>query len=62
MDKISQSRETTEIQKGAFLGFPISSVGPLLRNRKGAHRSPLEKQGIDSGYLTGLEDGKTLAA
>ena len=61
-DKISQSRERTEIQKGAFARFNISLVGPLLRNRKGAHRSSLEEQGIDSRYPTGLEDRKTLTA
>lgn len=61
-DKIPQGREATEIQKGAFLGFLISLVGPLPRNREGAHRSSLEDQGIASGYPTGLEDRKTLTA
>ena len=37
-------------------------VGPLLRDRKGAHRRSLQKQGIDSRYPTGLKNGKTLAA
>lgn len=61
-DKISQGRERTEIQKGAFPRFNISLIGPLLRNRKGAHRSSLEEQSIDSRYPTGLEDRKTLTA
>ena len=60
-DKISQSREATEIQKSAFLGYPISLVSPLLRNRKGAHRRSLQEQGIDTRYPAGLEDRKTLA-
>ena len=61
-DEISQGRQATEIQKGAFDGFPISLVSPLLRNRKGAHRGSLHKQGIDSRYPTGLEDRETLTA
>jgi len=60
-DKISQGTEAPEIQKGAFLGLLISLVGPLPWNCKGAHRSSLEEQGIDSRYSAGLEYRKTLA-
>jgi hypothetical protein len=35
-------------------------VGPLLRNCKGAHRSSLEDQGINSRYLPSFKDRKTL--
>lgn len=60
-DKLSQSRKGTEIQKGVFLGFFISQVGPLPGNRESAHRGSPEDQGIASGYPAGFEDGKTLA-
>jgi hypothetical protein len=62
LDKISHSKEATEIQKRAYWRIPISLVGPLTGNRKSPHRSPLKDQGIDSRDPTGFKDGKTLTA
>jgi len=61
-DKISQSREAIKIQKSVLLESRISLVGPLPRNRKGAHRSSPQEQGVGSSDPAGLEDRKALAA
>ena len=60
--KIFYCLEAIEIQERRYRGITISLIGPLVRNRKGAHGSSLKEQGIDSRDSTGFKDRKTLAA
>ena len=61
VDKIFQSTEAIKIQEGIFLGFLRFLIGPLLRNRKGAHRGSKQDQGIDSRYPSRFQNSKTLS-